>query len=250
MMTMLMGVLLCFLGAFHASAAVVSQCEAVADRVLVNADGYVLSWISLREGAAWGPAIAGATSWGLPALETEGITFDTPGAPASPFCSSAGAVSTLFIVACPAESSNHFAALVEAPGAAVTVAARALPLTYDPEDAEGLSVRVNGQPVWTFPDGRHIVEVDFAQAVPGCDLRIGGVSACAAWRQSWCGHISEVVAFDTSPDEAVRRTVRSYLARRHGVAGYFPPPGPEAVLQAMSLGLYTHALFSTQLFMR
>jgi len=32
MMTMLMGVLLCFLGAFHASAAVVSQCEAVADR--------------------------------------------------------------------------------------------------------------------------------------------------------------------------------------------------------------------------
>jgi hypothetical protein len=112
MMTMLMGVLLCFLGAFHASAAVVSQCEAVADRVLVNADGCVLSWISLREGAAWGPAIAGATSWGLPALETEGITFDTPGAPASPFCSSAISVSTLFIVACPAGSSNHFAALV------------------------------------------------------------------------------------------------------------------------------------------
>jgi len=250
MMTMLIGVLLFCSSAFRASAAVVSQCEAAADGVLVNADGYVLSWISLREGAAWVPAFEGTTSWVLPALEAEGITFDAPEAPASPLCSSAIAVSTLFIVACPAESPDHFAALVEVPGASVTVAARALPLTYDPEDAGELSVRVNGQPVWALPDGRHIVEVDFAQAVPGGDLRIGGVSACASWRQSWRGHISEVVAFDMPPDESVRRTVRSYLARRHNVAGCFPPPGSEAVLQAMSLGLYTHSLFSTQLFMR
>ncbi len=48
MMTMLMGVLLFFSSAFATSAAVVSQCEAVADRVLVNADGCVLSWISFE----------------------------------------------------------------------------------------------------------------------------------------------------------------------------------------------------------
>ncbi|MDD4442002.1 MAG: hypothetical protein PHX41_08915, partial [Kiritimatiellae bacterium] len=64
------------------------------------------------------------------------------------------------------------------------------------------------------------------------------------------GRVVAAIAFDNPPDEPVRRTVRSYLARRHGVAGDFTPAGREAVIQAIALGFHTHGLFSTRFFLK
>jgi len=47
-----------------------------------------------------------------------------------------------------------------------------------------------------------------------------------------------------------RRVVRRYLSRRYGVAGDFPSPGQEDVLQAQAQGFDTHGLFSTLLFVK
>lgn len=246
----LAGILL-FLATFlRVAAAVVSQCEVVDGGVVTDAEGRVLAWDSFRGGAAWLPAITNSPAWTLPSAETEGMAFDAPGDPATPLASAAPSVATLFLVVSPSLPAEGFATLVEVPGASVTAAARAAPPVYDPEDAAGLSVRVNGQPALGIPDAPHIVEVDFAQPVPGGDLRVGGASACASWRQPWRGRVGAVIAFDVPPDEPVRRTVRNYLARRHGIAGDFPLDSHEAVIQTMALGLYTHDLFSTRLLLK
>ena len=231
-------------------AAVVSQCEVRDGGAVTDGGGHVLAWHSVHDGAAWVPALAGTDAWGLPALESGGIAFDAPGNPASPLTSEAAAVSTLFLVVNPAVSAYHFATLVEVPGAAVTAAPRAAPKTYDPEEIAGLAVRVNGTDSLAFPDAPHVVEVDFAHPVAGSDLRIGGASACAGWGQEWRGHIVATVAFNAPPSETVRQVTRSYLARRHGVAGSFPPPGRDAVFQAVAQGLATHSLFSTLMILK
>ena len=232
------------------SAAVVSQCEVMDGGVVTDTEGRVLAWDTFRGGAAWLPAVTGSPAWGFPALEPGGIAFDAPGDTATPLASAAPSVATLFLVVSPSLPAEGFATLVEVPGASVTAAARADPPVYDPEDAAGLSVRVNGLPAPGIPDAPHIVEVDFAQTVLGCDLRIGGASACAVWRQPWRGRVVAAIAFDNPPDEPVRRKVRSYLARRHGVAGDFTPAGREAVIQAIALGIHTHGLFSTRFFLK
>jgi hypothetical protein len=240
--------LLCAAALFRASAAVVAQCEPAG--AVTDEEGRVLTWNALHGGAAFVPAIPESPAWTLPALVAGGVAFDATETPASPLVSGAEAVSTVFLAVAPAPATNSFSALVEAPGVSVTAVPRAAPRTYDPEDAAGLAVRVNGGLSLEFPAAPHIVEVDFPQPVPGVDLRIGGASACAGWIQAWRGHIFSVVAFDAPPDGPVRDAVRSYLARRHGVAGGFPPPGREAVLQATAQGLDTHGLFSTTLILK
>ena len=238
-------------GANLCAAAVVAQCEIRDGGVVTDGGGHVLAWNANRNGAAWFPALADTDAWILPELEPNGIAFDAAlGNPASPLASEAAEIATLFLVVNPAASAYQFATLVEAPGASVTVAPRALPRTYDPEDAAGLAVRVNGADSLAFPDALHIVEVDFAHPVAGGDLRIGGTSACAGWRQEWRGHIVAAVAFSAPPDEPIRQVARDYLARRHGVAGSFPPPERDALFQAKTLGLDTHNFFSTLMILK
>lgn len=234
------------IGANLCVAAVVAQCELMDGGAATDGDGHVLAWDANRDGAAWLPAFADSATWTLPALEPTGIAFDAVlGRPASPLASEAPEIATLFLVVNPAPAPHRFATLVEVPGASVTVAPRVAPRTYDPEDAAGLTVRVNGADSLAFPNAPHIVEVDFAGPVPGGDLRIGGASACVGWEQAWGGHITAAIAFSAPPGDAVRDVTRSYLARRHRVAGDFPPPGRDAVFQAVAQGLDTHSLFST-----
>jgi hypothetical protein len=232
-------------GASLCVAAVVAQCEIMDGGAVTDGGGHVLAWNANRNGAAWFPSLTGSAAWPLPSLDPNGIAFDTSAAPASPLTSEAAGISTLFLVVNPAPAPHRFATLVEVPGASVTAVPRVTPRTYDPEDAVGLIVRVNGADSLAFPDAPHIVEVDFAAPVSGGDLRIGGASVCAGWGQAWGGRIIAAIAFDVPPDDAVRNVTRSYLARRHTVAGGFPPPGLDAVLLAMSQGLNTHTLFST-----
>jgi hypothetical protein len=244
-------ILFCVSIVHYAAAAVVAQCEVADGTAVTDGEGHVLAWNAPRGGAALVPAFAEFSAWTLPVLAPGGVAFGgAEEIPASPLVSEAAAVSALFLAVTPAPATNRFSTLVEAPGTSVTAVPHVAPQTYDPEDAAGISVRVNGGLSLAFPAAPHIVEVDFPQPVPGADLRIGGVSACAAWNQAWRGGVGAVVVFDTPPDEAVREVVRSYLARRHGIAGGFPPPGRGAVLRAMSQGLDTHGLFSTTLILK
>ncbi len=227
-------------------AAVVSQCER-AEGIAADGSGRVLGWEALNGGTPLVPAVTDAAAWALPVLEAGGVAFSAAGGPASPLAFASNAVATVFLAVRPALPPTNFAALLEAPGASVTAVPRAAQPAYDPEDAAGLSVRVNGELSLAFPAAPHIVEVDFPGPVPGGELRIGGGSACAAWRQQWRGNVAGVIAFGAPPSESVRQVVRSYLARRHGIAGAFPPPGGGAVLQAMAQGVDLHGLFSTRL---
>ena len=229
-------------------AAVVSQCECP-EGVVSDGSGQVLEWDALHGGTPLIPAITNSAEWVLPVLEAECVSFNAASNPASPLAFASNAVATVFLAVHPSLSPTNFAALLEVPGASVTAVPRVVQPSYDPEDAAGLSVRVNGEPSLALPAAPHIVEVDFPQPVPGGELCIGGESSCAAWRQQWRGNVAGVIAFDTPPDEAVRRVVRSYLARRHGIAGDFSPPGGGAVLQAMEQGVDLHGLFSTRLFL-
>jgi hypothetical protein len=154
--------LLTYLLAVRASAAVVAQCEAADGDAVTNDAGCVLAWTSIHGGAALVPALPDSPAWALPSLTRDGIAFDASDRPASPLASEGSSISTLFLVADPAFATNDFATLVEVLGASVTAAPRAVPQTYDPEDAAGLSVRVNGMSSLTFPAAPHIVEVDFA----------------------------------------------------------------------------------------
>jgi len=240
---------LAMVAASAVNAAVVAQCERTG--VAADGQGLVTAWDSLGGGTAFAPLFASSPVWTLPALEPGGVAFDAgDGLPASPLASGLAAVSTLFLVVDPAPAGDRFAALVEAPGASVTVAPHAEPPTYDPEDAAGLSVCVNGADSPGFPAARHIVEVDFPQPVTGGALRVGGASACAGWDQVWRGRVLTVIAFDEPPGEPVRKVVRSMLARFHGIPGNFPPPGREAVLQAVGQGLNTHGLFATVMILK
>jgi hypothetical protein len=234
----------------RAAAAVVAQCEIMDRGVVTDGDGRVLAWNALHGGAAFVPVFVDSPAWALPALAADGVAFDVAGNPASPLACGAEWVSTVFLVVTPAPDAGRYSSLVEVPGASVTAAPHVVPRTYDPEDAAGISVRVNGSPSLEFPGAPHIVEVDFARPVPGADLRIGGESACAAWGQMWRGRVGAVIAFDAPPSETVRKVVRNMLSRRHGIAGGFPPVGQGAALQAAAQGLDMHNLFSTMLLLR
>lgn len=246
---MAMIVLMAAVAAIRAAAAVVSQCECP-EGVVADGSGQVLGWGALRGGTPLVPALTNSPAWPLPVLEAEGVSFNVASNPASPLAFASNAVATVFLAVHPSLSPTNFAALLEVPGASVTAVPRVVQPSYDPEDTAGLSVRVNGEPSLALPAAPHIVEVDFPQPVSGGELCIGGESACAAWRQQWRGNVAGVIAFGTPPDEAVRRVVRSYLARRHGIAGDFSPPGGGAVLQAMEQGVNLHGLFSTRLFLK
>lgn len=246
---MAMIVLMAAVAAIRAAAAVVSQCER-SEGIVADGSGQVLEWDALHGGTPLIPAVTNSPSWVLPVLEAEGVSFNVASNPASPLAFASNAVATVFLAVHPSLSPTNFAALLEVPGASVTAVPRVVQPSYDPEDTAGLSVRVNGEPSLALPAAPHIVEVDFPQPVSGGELCIGGESACAAWRQQWRGNVAGVIAFGTPPDEAVRRVVRSYLARRHGIAGDFSPPGGGAVLQAMEQGVNLHGLFSTRLFLK
>lgn len=237
------------LASFRAAAAVVSQCECP-EGIVADGSGQVLGWDALHGGTPLIPAVTNSAAWVLPVLEEGGVSFNVASNPASPLAFVSNAVATVFLVVHPDLSPTNFAALLEVPGASVTAVPRVVQPSYDPEDAAGLSVRVNGEPSLALPAAPHIVEVDFPQPVSGGELCVGGESACAAWRQQWRGNVAGVIAFDTPPDEAVRRVVRSYLARRHGIAGDFSPPGGGAVLKTMEQGVDLHGLFSTRLFLK
>jgi len=243
-------VILIVLGVFDAAAAVVAQCEIAGGDVATDGEGHVLAWYTLRDGEPLIPALLDSPAWGFPSLEPDGIAFGATNYSVSPLAFVSNVVSTLFLVVTPPVDAREYGTLIEVPGAAVTVAPRATPMTYDLEDAAGLCVRINGRSSLVLPAGPHIVEVDFPQPVPGGDLRVGGASVCAEWWQQWRGRIGTVIAFDAQPDDSVRRAVRCCLARRCGVADDFSSPGRSAVLQAQSQGFDTHGLFSTRLFFK
>jgi hypothetical protein len=146
---------------------------------------------------------------------------------------------------------SGYSTLLFTPTAALTVTPRADSPGFDPAEAAGLALRVNGLPASAFiPGAVQLVEVDLAAPCPAAALFIGGAPVSAEWLQHWRGHIREAIALDAPPPESVRRVIRRYLAHTHGLAGSYPMPLPSDFTEASALGLNFHGLFSTLLILK
>lgn len=232
----------------------VFQFDASRDGCVAATGGVVTAWHSANGNATAVLCHEPVNGWSAPSPAQDAISFDSPDGSVSPLSfdeTMTAAVARVFAVAdCTRFSDN--ATLIDAP-CPIRLAPSPFaetPASLVTSNALGsLSISVDASATNILASGLHLVEAEFPAQIMLCDLSIGGSPATPAWQRGWCGSVREIILTDGAESENECAAIRSYLAKKWGLAPC--PSGVEnenAILRA--LGIRTGMVYGSLLIMR